>query len=145
MKKTLILAAALAAFGFCGAAQAAGPGPYDLPLVGEYVNDAGMVVIAPAAKSQGANYDVGIISKDGKCQIQIVAGTNKVSAQSEKMNGAKFNPKAIAAVESEKFPNFSLWPEDETIKLAPDALPFDQLDKSCSVFKNNMTFTRKAK
>ena len=142
MKK--ILFAALFAFGFIGICQAAdkGPGPYDLPLVGEYVNDAGIVVIAPAAKSQNANYDVLIQDKSGKCSLQIVAGTWQTTEQQGAI-GPKTHPNAIVTVESKDYPNFALWPEDETIRLADDALPLDKLDPACAAFKDNMVFTRK--
>lgn len=137
MKKIFAAAAVMCAFGLYTNAQA-----QDLPLVGEYTNSAGYVVIAPAAKSQNANYDVGIMSNDGKCSIQIVAGTNKVSMQ-ESPTGKVMHPNAIASVESAEFPNFSLWPEDKTIRLSDDALPFDKLDPACKVFQNNLVFTRK--
>ena len=75
MKKILFLAAALFAFGLFSNAQAA----QELPLVGEYVNDAGYLVIAKAANGQDANYDVGIVDKSGKCNLQIVCGTWKTS------------------------------------------------------------------
>lgn len=138
MKKMLVAVCALMLMGSYAVAKAE---PV-LPLVGVYVNDAGYVVIAPAAKSQDANYDIGIMDRSGKCSLQIVAGTNKVSEQ-ESPVGKTMHPNAIAAVESQKFPAFSLWPEDETIRLSPDALPFDQLDPACAVFKNNLVFTRK--
>lgn len=136
--KKIIFAFALFAFVFCAKAQAA----QDLPLVGEYVNDAGYVVIAPAAKAQNANYNIGIMDKSGKCSIQIVAGTYKVTEQLG-ATGPKAHPNAIAAVEGQSFPNFSLWPEDDKIRLAEDALPFDTIDPACKVFKDNLVFTRK--
>ena len=136
--KKFIFCTALAMFMSFGASAQS----QDLPLVGDYTNDAGQVVIAKAPASEG-NYVVGIISADGKCQVQIECATNKVTAQAEQMGAKKFNPNTIVAVESQKFPAFSLWPEDQTIRLADDALPFDQLDPSCQVFKGNMTFTRK--
>lgn len=142
MKK--ILFAALFAFGMAGVCQAADktPGSYDLPLVGEYVNDAGMIVIAPAAKSQNANYDVLIQDKSGKCNLQIVAGTWQTTEQQGAI-GPKTHPKAIVTVESQDFPNFALWPEDETIRLSEQALPLDKLDPACAVFKDNLVFNRK--
>lgn len=144
MKKLLFMAAALFAFGVCTTAQAADktPGPYDLPLVGEYVNDAGILVIAPAAAGQDANYNVGIMDKSGKCDLQIVAGTWKATEQ-EGVVGDKTHPNKIVSVKSQDYPNFALWPEDEKIRLAPDALPLDKLDPACAVFKNNLVFTRK--
>lgn len=138
MKKILMMAAALMVFGYCANANAA----QDLPLVGEYTNDAGFVVIAQAPKSQGANYDIAIEDKSGKCLIEIKAATNKVTEQDQD-TGKVFHPNTIATVKDAKFPNFSLWPEDQTIRIADDALPFDQLDPSCSVFKGNLVFTRK--
>lgn len=136
MKKFFFLSA-LAAF-MCFGANAQSQ---DLPLVGDYTNDAGQVVIAKAPAAEG-NYVVGIISADGKCQVQIECATNQVTAGA--VNSEKtFHPNTIVAVESQKFPSFSLWPEDQVIRLADDALPFDQLDPSCQVFKGNMTFTRK--
>lgn len=145
MKKLLFAAAALCAFGFIGTAQAADtktPGPYDLPLVGEYVNDAGFLVIAPAAKGENANYNVGLQDKSGKCSLEIVAGTWQNSEQQSPISKAT-HPKAIVAVQSQDYPNFALWPEDEKIRLADDALPLDKLDPACAVFKGNMVFTRK--
>lgn len=136
--KKILFATALFAFAFCASAQAA----QELPLVGEYVNDAGYLVIAPAAKGQNANYDVAIVDNSRKCNLQIVAGTYKVT-ENAKTNGPNMHPNAVVAVESQDFPNFSLWPEDEKIRLADDALPFDKLDPACQVFKNNLVFTRK--
>lgn len=109
-------------------------------LEGTYVNDAGQVVIANASKGSNANYDVTISDKSGKCQVKIAAATNKVTATGK--NGAVYNINVIAAVESQTYPNFSLWPEDETIKIAPDALPFDKLDPACQAFKDNLVFNR---
>lgn len=144
MKKLLFTAAALCAFGFVGICQAADktPAAYDLPLVGEYVNDAGFLVIAPAAKGQNANYNVGIQDKSGKCSLNIVAGTWQTTEQQGAI-GPKTHPNAIATVQGQDFPNFALWPEDEKIRLADDALPLDKLDPACAVFKNNLVFTRK--
>lgn len=138
MKKVLALAAALFAFGIYSNAQAAEP----LPLVGEYVNDAGYLVIAPAAKDQNANYNVGIVDKTGKCNLQIVCGTWKTSETTSATSKAT-HPNTILAVEGQKYPNFSLWPEDEKIRLADDALPLDTVDPACKVFKDNLVFTRK--
>ena len=144
MKKLLFIAAALCAFGFAGVSQAADktPAAYDLPLVGEYVNDAGWLVIAPAAKGENANYNVGLQDKSGKCSLEIVAGTWQVSEQKSPISRT-LHPKAIVAVQSQDYPNFALWPEDEKIRLADDALPLDKLDPACAVFKGNMVFTRK--
>lgn len=136
MKKFMFLAALAMVMCFSAKAQSE-----DLPLVGDYSNAAGQVVIAKAPAAEG-NYVVGIISADGKCQVQIECATNKVTA-GQTDSGKTFNPNTIVAVESQKFPAFSLWPEDQTIRLADDALPFDQLDPACQVFKGNMTFTRK--
>lgn len=138
MKKLLVAACAVAIMGAYGLAKA----DQELPLVGQYVNEVGYVVIAPASKSQNANYDIGIMDNSGKCSLQIVAATNKVSEQ-ESPVGKTFHPNSIAAVESEKFPAFSLWPEDDTIRLSPDALPFDKLDPACAVFKDHLVFKRK--
>lgn len=137
MKKIIFLAAFAMFMCFGASAKSA-----DLPLVGDYTNDAGQVAIAKAPAAEG-NYVVGIISADGKCQVQIECATNKVTAQGDAGTGPKFHPNSIVAVESQKFPAFSLWPEDQTIRLSDDALPFDQLDPACQVFKGNMTFTRK--
>lgn len=107
-------------------------------LIGKYANDAGTVTITKG--KGGANYDVAIQDKSCKCDVQIQAATNKVTAEGK--NGAVFHPNTIAAVESQTYPNFSLWPEDKTIRLADDALPFDKLDPACQAFKGNMVFTR---
>lgn len=107
-------------------------------LIGSYSNDAGTVTIAPG--KDGANYDVAIASKDGKCSVKIQAATNTVTAEGK--NGAVFHPNTIVAVESQTYPKFSLWPEDKTIRLADDALPFQDLDPACQAFKGNMVFTR---
>lgn len=144
MKKLLFMAAALLTFGVFGSAQAADktPEPDNLPLVGEYVNDAGIIVIAPASKGENANYNVDIQDKSGKCTLQIVAGTWKNTEQ-QGVTGPKTHPKAIVTVESQDYPNFALWPEDEKIRLSEDALPLDKLDPACAVFKDNLVFTRK--
>ncbi len=134
MKKLMLLPSLLFVFSFCTSANA-----QDV-LVGTYANDAGTVTIAKAAKGEHANYDVTIADKSGQCKVSIVAATNKVTAKGQ--NGATFHPNTIAAVESETFPNFSLWPEDQTIRLADDALPFAKLDNACQTFKGNMVFTR---
>lgn len=110
-------------------------------LPGVYANNAGTVTIARAPKSQQANYDVTIADKSGKCQVQIVAATRQVTAEGK--NGAVFHPNTSAAVEGQKLNKFSLWPEDTAIRLADDALPFDELDPACQAFRNNMVFTRK--
>lgn len=138
MKKVLFLAAALFTFGLFSNAQAA----QELPLVGEYVNDAGYLVIAKAANGQAANYDVGIVDKTGKCNLQIVCGTWKTSETTSAVSKAT-HPNTIVAVESQKYPNFSLWPEDEKIRLSESALPLDTVDPACKVFKDNPVFTRK--
>lgn len=137
MKKILVLAAFLLVFG--AYAQAADKPA--LPLVGEYTNDAGYIVIAPAPKAEG-NYAVGIESKDGKCSLQIVAGTWKDSEQTTPVS-KETHPNTIVAVKGEKYNKFTLWPVDETIQLSEDALPFDE-EPACKVFQNNLTFTRKA-
>ena len=142
MKKVLFLAAALCVFGLAGMSHAAEKAPANLPLVGEYVNDAGILVIVPAAKGENANYNVGIMDTTGKCNLQIVAGTWKVTEQQGAI-GPKTHPNAIVAVESQTYPNFALWPEDEKIRLFEEALPLDKLDPACAVFKNNLVFTRK--
>lgn len=114
---------------------------YDLPLVGEYVNDAGYLVIAPAANSQNANYDVGLNDKSGNCRLQIVCGTWQ-NSETKTAISKPTHPKAIVAVESQKYPNFSAWPEDETIRLSEDAL--SQAGPECQkAFKDNLVFTRK--
>lgn len=113
----------------------------DLPLVGDYTNSVGQVVIAKAPAGEG-NYVVAVTDNSGKCLVQIVAATNQVTAQGQN-TGATFHPNTIVAVENQIYPNFSLWPEDQTIKLNPDALPFEKLDPACQVFKGNLTFTRK--
>lgn len=129
--------AAILALGMCGTAQSA----QQLPLVGEYVNSAGYIVIAPAAKGQNANYDVGMVDTTGKCNIQLVCATNSVKGDAT--TGQKFRDGAVVSVESQTYPNFSLWPEDQTIRLADDALPWDKLDPACKAFKDNPVFTRK--
>lgn len=134
MKKLI----ALMAFAFAGS-LAASASAQDV-ITGTYVNDAGTVVITDPANKAPNNFDVSIQDKSGKCSVKIVATTNKVTATGK--NGAVYNIKVIASVEKTDYPNFSLWPEDETINLAPDALPFDKLDPACQAFKNNMTFTR---
>lgn len=131
MKKLLVLAA------FVFMAGIANANAQDV-IVGTYGNDAGTIKITPG--KAGANYDVAIASKDGKCNVQIQAATNKVTAEGK--NGAVFHPNTIVAVESQTFPNFSLWPEDKSIRLADDALPFQELDPACQAFKDNMVFTR---
>lgn len=137
MKKLLALFVALAGLGLCSTAKAA----QELPLVGEYVNDAGYLVIAPAAKGQNANYNVGIVDKTGKCNLQIVCGTWKTSETTSAVSPAT-HPDMIVAVEGQKYPKFSLWPEDQKIRLADDALPLDA-EPACKVFKDNPVFTRK--
>lgn len=109
--------------------------------LGEYVNDAGYLVIAPAAKGQNANYNVGIVDKTGKCNLQIVCGTWKTSETTSAVSPAT-HPDMIVAVEGQKYPKFSLWPEDQKIRLADDALPLDA-EPACKVFKDNPVFTRK--
>lgn len=134
----------LAALCLAGVAQAADAptDPYDQPVVGEYVNDAGILVIAPAAAAQNANYDILIQDKSGKCSIQIVSSTWQATEQ-EGVNGAVTHPRSLATVKSEDFPNFSLWPKDNEVRLSEDALPLDKLDPACAVFKDNLVFTRK--
>ncbi len=136
MKKFVFLAALAMVMCFGSRAQS-----QDLPLVGDYTNEAGQVVIAKAPAAEG-NYVVAIQSADGKCLVQIEAATNQVTAQGQD-TGATFHPNTIVAVDSQTYPAFSLWPEDQTIRLADDALPFDKLDPACQVFKGNMVFTRK--
>lgn len=135
MKKFMFLAAL--AMVMCFSANANSQDA--LPLVGVYGNDVGTVTIAKAA-NPNANYDVAIADKSGKCSVTIVAATNNVTADGK--NGAVFHPNSIVAVENETYPNFSLWPEDQTIRLSDDALPFDNLDPACQAFKGNMVFTR---
>lgn len=134
--KKFVIAAALT-LGLCGTAYSA----EELPIVGEYTNEAGYIVIAPAAKGQHANYDVGMVDKTGKCNIQLVCATNSVTGNTA--TGQTLNAKALVAVESQTYPNFSVWPEDQTIRLANDALPWDKLDPACKVFQENNVFTRK--
>lgn len=134
MKKLFILAAFVLSLGLCVNANAE-----QLPLDGTYVNDAGTLTIAKAVQN-GANYDVLLTDKSGQCKIMIVASTNNVTAEGK--NGAVFHPNTIVAVEGQTYPNFSLWPEDQTVRLAEDALPLNELDPACQAFKNNMVFTR---
>lgn len=137
MKKYLGIAAAFV-FCFCGTAWSANQ---DLPLVGEYVNDAGYLVIAPAAKGQNANYDVGLNDNAGKCRLQIVCATWQDSETKTAISKAT-HPNTIVAVESQTYPNFSAWPEDETIRLSENAL--EQAGPECQkAFKDNLVFTRK--
>lgn len=135
MKKLIALMAFALAGAFAMNASAA-----DTVMTGTYANEAGTVVISDPQNKAPNNFDVAITDKSGKCSVKIAASTNKVTATGK--NGAVYNIKVIATVESADYPNFSLWPEDETIKLAPDALPFEKLDPACQAFKNNMTFTR---
>ena len=134
MKKLFALAAALLVSGFGLNAMA-----HDV-FEGTYVNNAGKVVIAPAPQGSNANYDVTISDASGKCLVKISAATNKVTATGK--NGAVYNINTIAAVESADYPAFSMWPEDHTIRLAPDALPFEKLDPACQAFKDNLVFNR---
>lgn len=134
MKKFFVLAALMVTMGLYATANA-----QDV-LEGTYANKVGTVTIAKATQPN-ANYDVTIADASGKCQIKIVAATNKVTAEGK--NGATFHPNTIVAVENATYPNFSLWPQDQTIQLADDALPFNELDPACQAFKGNMTFTRK--
>ncbi|MDE5831504.1 MAG: hypothetical protein K2H64_00690, partial [Desulfovibrio sp.] len=131
-KKLLVLAAFAFTFGLC-----ANAGAQDV-LVGTYSNPAGTLTIAKG--TDGANYDVVIADQSGQCKITIQAATNNVTAEGK--NGAVFHPNTIVAVESQTYPNFSLWPEDQTIRLADDALPLNELDPACQAFKDNMVFSR---
>lgn len=133
MKKLFAFVAVMITAGFSASAMA------HPTFTGTYTNDVGSVVInAPA---QGTNnYTVKITDKSGKCDVSIQASTNVVTATGK--NGGVYNINTLAAVESQTYPNFSLWPEDETIKLAPDSLDFSQLAPACQAFKDNMTFTR---
>lgn len=132
MKKLLVLAALVFAFGAANAnAQE--------PLEGTYTNSAGTVTITKS-QNPAANYDVTIADASGQCKVQIVAATNTVTAEGK--NGAVFHPNTIVSVQKETYPNFSLWPEDQTIRLADDALPFNELDPACQAFKGNMVFNR---
>lgn len=139
MKKLFALMVCALAGVLCATVQSRAADP-DV-LAGVYANDAGTVTIAKAPKGQDANYDVTIADKSGKCQVKIVAATNKVTADGK--NGAEFHPNTIVAVEGQTFSKFSLWPEDKTIRLADDALPFNELDPACQAFRDNMVFTRK--
>lgn len=138
MRKYFGITALAFMFCLCGNVWAAN---YDLPLVGEYVNEAGYLVIAPAANSQNANYDVGLNDNAGTCRLQIVCGTWQ-NSETKTATSAATHPNAIVAVESQTFPSFSAWPEDETIRLADDALA--QAGPECQkAFKDHMVFTRK--
>lgn len=138
MRKYFGLTIAVFTFCLCGSAWGAN---YDLPLVGEYVNDAGYLVIAPAADSQNANYDVGLNDNAGTCRLQIVCATWKNSETQTAISPAT-HPNAIVAVESQKYSKFSAWPEDETVRLSEDAL--SEAGPDCQkAFKNNLVFTRK--
>lgn len=108
-------------------------------LVGTYANDIGTLTIVQGQPGSN-NFDVAIADKSGRCQVQIQATTNTVTAEGK--NGDVFHPNTIVSVEKQTYPNFSLWPEDKTVKLADDALPFQNLDPACQAFKGNMTFTR---
>lgn len=108
---------------------------------GTYANEVGTVVIADAPQGSNANYAVTISDKSGKCVVKISAATNKVTATGK--NGAVYNIKTLASVEKADYPNFSLWPEDETIVLAKDALPYEKLDPACQAFRDNLVFNRK--
>lgn len=133
MKKLFIFAALVMTMGLYATANAQDP------LVGTYTNSAGTLTITKAAEPN-ANYDVTLADQSGQCKITIVAATNSVTAEGK--NGAVFHPNTIAAVEGQTYPNFSLWPEDQTIRLANDALPLNELDPACQAFKDNMVFTR---
>lgn len=132
MKKLLILAAVafLANFSLANAAENA--------LVGNYANEIGTLTVTQGEGQN--NFNVAIADKSGKCNVQIQASTNQVTAEGK--NGAVFHPDTILAVDTQTYPNFSLWPEDKTVKLADDALPFQNLDPACQAFKGNMVFTR---
>lgn len=132
--KKLILFAALVFMANVSLANAAGNA-----LIGNYANEIGTLAISQAAGGDN-NFNVAIADKSGKCQVQIQATTNTVTAEGK--NGAVFHPNTILSVDSQKFPNFSLWPEDQTVKLADDSLPFQNLDPACQAFKGNMVFTR---
>ena len=132
MKKLFILAAFVFSLGLHANAQA-----QDV-LVGTYSNSAGTLTISQG--TDGANYDVVISDPSGQCKITIQAATNSVTAEGK--NGAVFHPNTIVATQSQTFPNFSLWPEDQTVRLADDALPLNELDPACQAFKGNMVFTR---
>lgn len=136
MKKLFIAAALLCATAFSGAAYSQGANDV---LAGVYGNSVGTVTIVKSA-NPNANYDVTIADQSGQCKVMITAATNTVTADGK--NGAVFHPNTIVSVEKETYPNFSLWPEDQTIRLAPDALPFDKLDPACQAFKDNMVFNR---
>lgn len=107
-------------------------------VVGNYANKIGTLTVTQGNGEN--NFDVAIADKSGKCSVQIQATTNTVTAEGK--NGAVFHPNTILAVDSQTYPNFSLWPEDKTVKLADDALPFQNLDPACQAFKGNMVFTR---
>lgn len=107
-------------------------------VVGSYANEIGTLTVTQGNGEN--NFDVAIADKSGKCSVQIQATTNTVTAEGK--NGAVFHPNTILAVDSQTYPNFSLWPEDKTVKLADDALPFQNLDPACQAFKGNMVFTR---
>ncbi len=131
MKKLLILAALvfMANISVANAQNA---------VVGNYANEIGTLTVTQGNGEN--NFDVAIAAKSGKCSVQIQATTNTVTAEGK--NGAVFHPNTILAVDSQTYPNFSLWPEDKTVKLADDALPFQNLDPACQAFKGNMVFTR---
>lgn len=133
MKKFIILAA------FVFLANVSLANAQGNALIGNYANNIGTLTIA---QGQGGdnNFDVAIADKSGKCSVKIQAATNTVTAEGK--NGAVFHPNTILAVDSQTFPKFSLWPEDKTVKLADDALPFQNLDPACQAFKGNMVFTR---
>lgn len=131
MKKLLILAA-LVFMANISVAKA------ENAVVGNYANEVGTLVVTQGEGEN--NFNVAIADKSGKCNVQIQASTNTVTAEGK--NGAVFHPNTILAVDSQTYPNFSLWPEDKTVKLADDALPFQNLDPACQAFKGNMVFTR---
>lgn len=108
-------------------------------LIGNYANEVGTLTIAQGQGGEN-NFDVAIADKSGKCSVKIQTTTNTVTAEGK--NGDVFHPNSVVAVEKQTFPNFSLWPEDKTVKLSEDALPFQNLDPACQAFKGNMTFTR---
>ena len=131
MKKLIILAA-LVFMANISVAKA------ENALVGNYANEIGTLAITQGAGEN--NFNVAIADKSGKCQVQIQASTNAVTAEGK--NGAVFHPNTILAVDKQTYPSFSLWPEDTAVKLADDSLPFQNLDPACQAFKGNMVFTR---
>lgn len=103
-------------------------------LTGVFGNRAGTVTITKKAKNSDT-YEIVISDKSGKCKIALTGKTGLNS-------GNGMTSKIITATETDAFPNFSLWPAGQSMKLGEDALPFDKLAPACGAFRNNGIFNR---